>query len=218
METAKYVAYYRVSTKAQGASGLGLEGQRTAVQNFVNCDKCVIAEYTDIESGKNDARPELQKAIAHAQKSGAKLVIAKLDRLSRNLTFISSLMDSKIEFVCCDMPDANKFTIHIFAALAQQERELISQRTKAALDAKKAKTGEWRKGKFTNEAREKAAATIKANAANNANTEKAKDYAKLMRANGSTFEAIAETLNKKGFLTARGKQFQKTTVKRLISL
>jgi DNA invertase Pin-like site-specific DNA recombinase len=216
METQKYVAYYRVSTAKQGASGLGLEGQRTTVQKFVNCDTCIIAEYTDIESGKNDARPELQKAIAHAAKNGAKLVIAKLDRLSRNLTFVSSLMDSKIKFVCCDNPTANDMNIQILAIFAQQEREMISQRTKAALDAKKAVTGEWRKGKFTNEARAKAMETIKSNAANNANTEKAKDYAKLMRSNGSTLEQIAETLNKKGFLTARNKAFQKTTIKRLL--
>lgn len=216
METTKYVAYYRVSTAKQGASGLGLEGQRTTVQKFVNCDTCIIAEYTDIESGKNDARPELQKAIAHAAKIGAKLVIAKLDRLSRNLTFVSSLMDSKIEFICCDMPTANAFTIHIFAALAQQERQMIGQRTKAALDEKKAKTGEWRKGRFTADARQKAMETIKSNAANNTDTIKAKGYAKSMRSNGFTLEKIAEILNKEGFSTARNKAFQKTTVKRLL--
>ena len=216
METQKYIAYYRVSTAKQGNSGLGLEGQRATVVKFVKCDTCIIAEYTDVESGKNDSRPHLKAAIKHAKEIGAKLVIAKLDRLSRNLTFISSLMDSQIDFICCDMPTATKFTLHIFAALAQQEREMISQRTKAALDALKEKRGEWRKGKITDQARANATATIKANAASNPNTNKAKDYAILMRKNGSTLLEIADILNEKGFLSARGKAFAKTTVNRLL--
>jgi DNA invertase Pin-like site-specific DNA recombinase len=117
-----YVAYYRVSTKKQGQSGLGLDAQRSSVLNFVKQQDLLVAEFCDIESGKNDQRPELLKAVQDAKEHKARLVIAKLDRLSRNMTFVSSLMDSKVSFVCADMPDANEFTIHIFAALAQQER------------------------------------------------------------------------------------------------
>ncbi len=102
--------------------------------SFVKDQILLVVEFCDIESGKNDQRPELLKAVQYANQHNARLVIAKLDRLSRNLTFVSSLMDAKVSFVCADMPDANEFTIHIFATLAQQERKMISDRTKKALD------------------------------------------------------------------------------------
>ena len=124
----KYVAYYRVSTKAQGDSGLGLEGQRSAVFNFVK--GTIVAEFTEVESGKNNQRAQLSAAIDRAKKENAVLVIAKLDRLSRNASFIFTLRDSGVNFQCVDMPDANTLTIGIFATLAQHERELISSRTK----------------------------------------------------------------------------------------
>ncbi len=125
----KYVAYYRVSTQQQG---LGLEAQQATVKQF--CDGDIVASFTDIESGKrSDNRPQLAKAIELCSKEQAVLIIAKLDRLSRNVEFIASLMNSKVQFKCCDMPEADSFTIHIFAAMAQREREMISQRTKAAL-------------------------------------------------------------------------------------
>jgi DNA invertase Pin-like site-specific DNA recombinase len=124
MKVQKYVAYYRVSTQKQGNSGLGLDSQRQQVQSFVNCTTCIIAEYTEIESGKNNNREQLLAAIATAKKEGAKLVIAKLDRLSRNANFIFTLRDSGVDFVCADMPDANTLTIGIFAVMAQHEREL----------------------------------------------------------------------------------------------
>lgn len=116
--TQTFVAYYRVSTKKQGQSGLGLDAQRSSVLSFVKDHTQLIGEFCDIESGKNDQRPELLKAVQFAKQHNARLVIAKLDRLSRNLTFVSSLIDSRVSFVCADMPDANEFTIHIFAALA----------------------------------------------------------------------------------------------------
>lgn len=131
----KYVAYYRVSTKKQGESGLGLEAQKSLVARSM--DGVLIAEFVEVESGKNDKRVELEKAIAKAKEAGATLIIAKLDRLSRNVSFIFKLRDSGVNFVCCDVPNANTLTIAIFAGLAQQERELISQRTKAALAEKK---------------------------------------------------------------------------------
>lgn len=132
----KYIAYYRVSTQQQGKSGLGLEAQQSVVESY--CKGNIIASFTDIESGKrNDNRPELTKAIDMCISSNAVLIIAKLDRLSRNSAFIGRLMESKVQFKCCDMPEADSFTIHIFAALAQKEREMISQRTKIALKALK---------------------------------------------------------------------------------
>ena len=113
-----FIAYYRVSTQRQGLSGLGLEAQKNAVLSFLH-NRDLVSEFTDIETGKNDNRPELLKAIDLAKRTNSTLLIAKLDRLSRNLTFISTLMDAKVRFICADMPDANELTIHIFAALAQ---------------------------------------------------------------------------------------------------
>ena len=132
----KYVAYYRVSTQKQGQSGLGLEAQRRTVEQFCREGE-IISEFTDVESGKNNARPELMKAIAHAKRHGALLVIAKLDRLSRNVYFISSLLESKVHFKACDLPEADHFTVHLFAALAEKERKMISERTRSALESKK---------------------------------------------------------------------------------
>lgn len=126
----KMIAYYRVSTTKQGESGLGLEAQRSAVRQVFGDP---VFEYTEIESGKKDDRPELSAAISHAKEIGGTLVIAKLDRLSRKLSFITKLMDSGVSFKCADMPGVDNFTIHILGAVAQRERELISKRTKEAL-------------------------------------------------------------------------------------
>ena len=132
----RFIAYYRVSTDKQGKSGLGLDAQRKAVIDYLDGGKwTLLDEFTEIESGKRNDRPELEKALAACKKHRAKLVIAKLDRLSRNLAFIAMLMDRKVDFVCCDNPTATKFTIHILAAV---EPDAISARTKAALAAAKA--------------------------------------------------------------------------------
>src|SRR5215470_13792008 len=134
----KFVSYCRVSTAKQGRSGLGLEAQRAAINDFLNGGQWkLIAEYVEVETGKNDDRPELRKALHQAKVTGATLVIAKLDRLSRNLRFIAELQESRVKFVCADMPDANELTIHIFASLAQHERKVISERTRRALQAAK---------------------------------------------------------------------------------
>jgi DNA invertase Pin-like site-specific DNA recombinase len=136
----KFVAYYRVSTDRQGQSGLGLEAQRSAVLAYLDGGSwTMIAEFTEVESGKHADRPQLAAALAACKKHKAKLVIAKLDRLSRNLAFIATLMDSGVEFVAVDNPHANKLTVHILAAVAQHEREMISQRTRDALQATKAR-------------------------------------------------------------------------------
>lgn len=212
-----YITYYRVSTQKQGQSGLGLEAQKAAVAQFTgNCTDCIIGSYTDIETGKNNERPELLKAIAQAKQTGAKLLIAKLDRLSRNAAFILTLKDSGVNFVCCDMPEANVLTIGIMAIIAQQEREMISKRTKEALQAKKVRVGEWRKGKITAETHAKGQVAIKAKAANNQNTMRAKNYAKTLSSQGLTLQEIADRLNAEGHRTATGKQYHRTSVNRLL--
>src|SRR5580693_5775921 len=134
----KFVAYFRVSTDRQGKSGLGLDAQREAVMNYLNGGRwSLVDEFTEVESGKRADRPELAKALAACRKQRARLVIAKLDRLSRNLAFIATLMESGVEFVAVDNPHANKLTIHILAAVAQHEREMIAQRTRDTLQAAK---------------------------------------------------------------------------------
>jgi DNA invertase Pin-like site-specific DNA recombinase len=210
-----YIAYYRVSTKQQGASGLGLDAQRNAVQSFTKCDTCIIAEYTEVESGKRDNREQLSAAIAHAKQQGATLVIAKLDRLSRNAGFIFALRDSGVDFVCADMPEANTLTIGIFAVLAQHERELISQRTKAALQAKKAQG--FTLGSPQNLTRagvEKSVVVRKAKA--QSRNQQASEVARLLKDKGLALRVIAERLNNTGFTTSQGKAFQATSVMRLL--
>src|SRR5262245_20848184 len=148
----KIIAYYRVSTRKQGDSGLGLEGQQHEVQTHAQRNNAtIVASYKEVERGKKSDRPELAKALAHAKRSKAVLVVAKLDRLSRNVAFLSALMESKVQFVCCDNPHATSLTIHILAAVAEDEAKRISARTKAALAAAKmrgtllgsARPGHW---------------------------------------------------------------------------
>ena len=134
----RFVSYLRVSTDKQGASGLGLEAQRDAVSRHVAGAKGVlVAEHREIESGKRNDRPEIAAALAACRLRHASLIIVKLDRLARNVHFISGLMESGVEFVAVDIPMANRLTVHILAAVAEHEREMISQRTKAALAAAK---------------------------------------------------------------------------------
>lgn len=129
----KYVAYYRVSTQKQEKSGLGLEAQMSAVANFVGNQGVIIGEYVEVQSGRSDKRKQLWKAIRQAKKENAKIVIARLDRFSRKVSFIAGIMDAGINLVVAEMPSATDFQLHIFAALAQEERRLISERTRAAL-------------------------------------------------------------------------------------
>lgn len=134
------ISYLRVSTAKQGVSGLGLEAQRTAVAHYtVAGGHRLVAEHLEVESGRKAMRPELTAALAACRLHRATLVIAKLDRLARNVAFIANLMEAGVEFVACDMPHANRLTLHLLAAIAEHEREMISQRTKAALAAAKAR-------------------------------------------------------------------------------
>jgi DNA invertase Pin-like site-specific DNA recombinase len=137
-QTVPFIAYFRVSTARQGRSGLGLEAQQEAVRQYLtSVGGAVAAEFTEVETGKRNARPELAKALAACKRLKAKLVIAKLDRLSRNVAFLSAMMDGKTEFIACDNPTATRLTLHILAAVAEHEAEVISQRTIDALQAAK---------------------------------------------------------------------------------
>jgi DNA invertase Pin-like site-specific DNA recombinase len=140
MSGKRYVAYYRVSTRAQGHSGLGLEGQQIAVRDFFACNPGdLLAEITEIESGRKSDRPKLNEALRLCRLLGAVLVIARLDRLSRSVALIARLIEAGVEFAVADLPEANRFTLHIFAAVAEYEAKLISERTKSACTAMKAR-------------------------------------------------------------------------------
>jgi len=135
----KFVAYFRVPTDRQGRSGLGLEAQRSTVTGYVAGRGEIVGEFTEVESGRKTDRPQLRAALDMAALHRATLVIARLDRLARNVAFIANLMDSRVDFIACDMPEANRLTLHILAAVAEHEREMISVRTKAALAAARAR-------------------------------------------------------------------------------
>ena len=213
----KYIAYFRVSTKQQEASGLGIDSQKSIVTAFINESDTLIAEYTEIESGKRNDRPELLKAIEHCKADGAVLLIAKLDRLSRNAGFILALRDNNVDFKCCDMPDANRFTIGIFALLAEQEREFISNRTKAALAEKKRQGAKLGKPEnLTEAARARSLEVRQKKALNNSNNQRAKAMIKSLNGSGQSLRQIAEVLNNSGFKTSRGKEFRAEQVKRLM--
>lgn len=212
----KYIAYYRVSTQKQGISGLGLEAQRAAVTGFIS-GAPIRAEYTEVESGKKNNRPELEKAIAHAKQDGATLIIAKLDRLSRNAGFIFALRDSGVDFICADMPDANTLTIGIFAVMAQHERELISKRTKDALAAKKAR-GEQigNLSNLTAKGRQKGAMARMTKALQDRSNKNALNWALEYRKQGFNLKHIANKLNFMELTTSTGAEFKPMSVKRLL--
>ncbi len=217
--TMEYIAYYRVSTQKQGASGLGLESQQKQVKDFAaKAGANVIEAFTEVESGKNNSRVQLAAAIAAAKRTNAILVIAKLDRLARNAGFIFALRDAGVNFIACDIPEANTLTVGIFAVMAQHEAELISARTRAALAAKKQR-GEkmWNGSTFTVETRAKGREAHSRNAKNNQNTKTARGYASLLNGTGASLRTIAATLNSEGFKTARGGQYSAVQVSRLIN-
>lgn len=209
----KYIAYYRVSTKQQGESGLGLEAQKTMVKNFLKNDDALICEYEEVESGKNNNRPQLLKAIEKSKSEGATLLIAKLDRLSRNAGFIFLLKDSNVDFKCCDMPEANSLTIGIMAVLAQEERELISKRTISALQELKAKGIKLGNPKnLTPEAQKMGSEAMRLKALSNENNRKATALIVSLRNTGKTYGKIADELNTNGFKTSRGFEFTSSQV------
>jgi DNA invertase Pin-like site-specific DNA recombinase len=219
MASGKFVSYVRVSTGKQGRSGLGLDAQRAAITSYLNGGPWeLLQEFQEVESGKNDERPQLSQALNLCKLTGATLLIAKLDRLSRDLHFITSLQKAGTDFVACDMPSASPFTIHIYAALAQQERQFISERTKAALKAAKARLGVEKFSKPVNSTQEgRLKGTLKAA---EVRQEKADRYAASVlpvvlqcREEGESLRQIAATLNTRNILTARGKAGAWTAMK-----
>src|ERR1019366_1708826 len=214
---ADIIAYYRVSTKQQGESGLGLEGQETAVQGYARQTGATIkASYVEVESGKVADRPQLAKALAHARRNKATLVVAKLDRLSRNVEFLARVMNSAVEFVACDNPAANRLTLHILAAVAENEAKAISDRTKAALAAAKARgtlLGSARPGHWDGreDARQAGLAKARGMAVKVRQAKAAEAYTDLlpsvsaMKAEGLSLRAIAERLNNEGHTPRRGR-------------
>lgn len=225
-----YVVYYRVSDQKQGQSGLGLEAQRAMFATFLRGRPgSVLGEYMEVETGKtlkkSQKRPELAKAIAHARATGATLVIAKLDRLARNVAFISTLMESQLPLACCDMPEADKFTLHILAAVAEREGGLISERTSAALKALQArgvKLGSARPGHW--DGREHLRGWKKAQAASRVAVaeEMSERYEPLvpwireMLAQGLKYREIVDALNAKGCKTRRDRPWNLATLSRVI--
>lgn len=204
----KYISYYRVSTQHQGNSGLGLDAQKSMVRNFLKDSDTLIQEFQEIESGKRDDRPELDKAIEQCKTNDATLLIAKLDRLSRNVSFIYTLKESKIDFKCVDMPEANSVTIGIMAVLAQEERERTSQRTKdalAELRRKGIKLGSPQN--LTHAARKKGVEAIVQKALNNMNNRKATALIVSLKREALSYRQIARQLNENGFKTSTGKEF-----------
>jgi DNA invertase Pin-like site-specific DNA recombinase len=200
-ENKRFIAYYRVSTQKQGRSGLGLEAQEKAVHDYLNGGNSLIVEsFVEMESGRKTQRPKLANALAAARKHNAVLIIAKLDRLARNVAFVSGLMETGVPFVAADRPDATPFEIHIFSAMAEEEARQASQRTKAALGAAKA-----RGVKLGNPDPEKAST---------ARIRIADDFAgdvypviKELHASGlRSLRAVAKGLEARGILTPRGKQ------------
>lgn len=217
----KIVAYLRVSTQKQGHSGLGLQAQRTAIDAYATARHAkVIETFKEIESGKINARAELTKALHLAKVTGATLVIAKLDRLSRNAAFLLALRDSGVKFVAADMPDANELTVGIMALVAQQEREAISKRTKEALAAAKARG--VRLGNPNGAAALKRAgrgndASVRAiRASADSHACNLKPVLNALATEGVTsLGAIADALNERGMLTPRGGRWHKSSVRNL---
>lgn len=218
----RVVAYYRVSTEGQGRSGLGLDAQRAAVETLCTSRGWQIVEaFTEVESGKRADRPQLTGALHHAKVTGSVLVVAKLDRLSRNVAFLAALQDSGARFLAADMPEANELTVHIMAAVAQAERKAISKRTKDALAAAKARG--QRLGNPNG-----AAAIRRAAKGNGAAVEAVKagadahaaDLAPIvarLRADGHrSLSALAKALNEGGFATPRGGRWYPSSVSNLL--
>jgi len=222
MATGRFIAYYRVSTARQGRSGLGLDAQREAVLGYLNGGNWkLVEEITEVESGKRNDRPQLARALAACRIHNATLIIAKLDRLARNVEFIARLMNSGVEFVAVDMPTANKLTVHILAAMAEHEREMISARTKAALaqaKARGAKLGGDR-GNLPGLAGKgsKASAVARSEAA----AKRADDLAAViadLRAHGAaSLRALADGLNAREISAPRGGQWSAVQVQRVMS-
>jgi len=218
-----YVAYYRVSTDRQQRSGLGLEAQDAAVHDYVSRHGKLVKQYVEIESGKRKNRPVLAKALGHARRIGATLVIAKLDRLARNVAFTAALMESNVDFVACDLPNANRLTIHILAAVAEDEARRISQRTKDALAAYRARGGKL--GSHHPKCREISRVAARKGSpigAQRTSDEARRAYVDILptmqrlRRDGKSLREIATWLNDEEHVTRKGRSWNAVQVKRVL--
>jgi len=221
MAQGKFVAYYRVSTAKQGRSGLGLEAQQEAVRSYLNGGAWqLVDEVVEVESGKRNDRPKLAEALRLCRLHGATLIIAKLDRLARNVAFISNLMESGVEFTAVDFPQANRLTVHILAAVAEHEAKAISTRTRDALAAAKARGKRLGgdRGNLPAVAKDGARASVAARIAKADN--RASDLLpiieELKAAGAVSLRQIAAGLNGKGIRTARGGEWSAVQVQRVL--
>jgi DNA invertase Pin-like site-specific DNA recombinase len=222
-DNGRYVVYFRVSTKQQGESGLGLDAQRTAVESYIKQHGgAIIAEYEEIESGKDCKRPKIIEAILHCNRSWATLLIAKMDRLARNVFFISTLMESNVSFLACDNPHASRLNVHILAAVAEEEARLISERTKSALAAYKARGGLLGPATFKDKQSWKPRQESSRKLATLRNAEMAaaaydeiRPIILSLRGQSLSFQAVADELNRQDHRTRTGKAWNKSQVKRV---
>ncbi|MBU8543411.1 MULTISPECIES: recombinase family protein [Roseomonadaceae] len=224
--TGKFVSYLRVSTAQQGRSGLGEEAQRKAVADYLNGGQWkLVAEFREVESGKRDDRPQLAAALAACRLHGARLVIAKLDRLSRNAAFLLNLRDAGVKFVAADMPDANEMTIGIMAVVAEAERKMISVRTKGALAAYKARCAAGatlrplgNPGNLSNRKLGTDRANVeKTRKANARAVDLASSIQEAKDSGATSLRAIADKLNARGIPTSRGGSWSAVQVSRVLA-
>lgn len=221
MHSGRFVAYYRVSTAQQGRSGLGLDGQREAVLNHLNGGRWkLIKSFVEVESGKRDDRPQLAKALAACRVNNATLIIARLDRLARNVEFIARLMNAGVDFEAVDFPRANRLTIHILAAMAEHEREMISSRTKAALAQAKARGvklgGDRGHLQKLGDKGSRASAAARSAAARKRAADMAEVIADLRHGGASSLRDLARGLNAREITAPRGGQWTAISVSRVI--
>jgi DNA invertase Pin-like site-specific DNA recombinase len=225
MANGKFISYLRVSTARQGASGLGLEAQREAVERYLNGGHWqLVQEIVEIESGKRNDRPAIAEALRLCRLHKATLVIAKLDRLARNVHFISSLMEAGVDFIACDFPEANRLTVHILAAVAEHEAMMISARTKAALTAAKARgvaLGGQRGSRSRMASMAAKGAGVSAKVRQEAAAKRRDDLlpviAELKDKGAASLRALADGLNAAGLTTARGGKWTATQVMRVVT-
>ena len=214
----RFVAYYRVSTQQQGRSGLGLDAQKASVAAHINGRRwSLLDEFVEVETGKGanalDKRPQLRAALDLCRKQKATLLVAKLDRLARNVHFLSGLMESDVEFVACDMPQANRLTVHIIAAMAEYERDAISKRTKEALAAAKARGVKLGTAGAMNLQK----AIDRNHAYATAHAEKLRKVLLGLQGRGLSQRAIANELNQIGITAPRGGRWHLPTVQRALA-
>jgi len=224
MANGKFISYLRVSTARQGASGLGLEAQREAVSRYLNGGNwTLVQEFVEVESGKRNDRPAVAEALRLCRLHKATLVIAKLDRLARNVHFISSLMESGVDFIACDFPEANRLTVHILAAVAEHEAAMISARTKAALAAAKARgvalggqRGDLSRMATMAAKGTRQSATVRQEAASKRRADLLPVIADLREKGATSLRELAMGLNSAGLVSARGGDWTATQVMRVL--